>query len=189
MSGKIALISIAMMLFMAVPAFGDAAGCKKGEFFGSYTRSEVNQDIFGDGSAVHTFVFQLNLHSDGTATQYWTGVNDYFLTLGTGSPWRGSWSCRSDGKLVVTLLVATYFPVTNNPNVTSPDVELRGYFRTTYLFNIVDENTLTRIQARTRTYNATQDPTNPAGGTLGSLDTTSLTYNRLVASDGDLLLP
>lgn len=186
---RMMLVSLAIAVLMVVPSFADTTGCKKGEFFGSYTRTELNQDVFGDGSAIHTFIYQLNLHSDGTATQYWTGLNDYLITLGTGSPWTGSWTCRGDGKLVVTLIVATYFPVTGNPNVASPDVELGSHFRDTYLFNVVDENTLIRIQSRRRAYLPAGDPTNPTGGTLGPLSTTPVTYNRLVASDADLLVP
>ncbi|HVQ55117.1 MAG TPA: hypothetical protein VMS29_00050 [Pyrinomonadaceae bacterium] len=186
---RMMLVSLAIAVLMVVPSFADSTGCKKGEFFGSYTRPELSQDVLGDGSAIHSFTYQLNLHNDGTATQYWTGLNDYLITLGTGSPWTGSWTCRSDGKLIVTMIVASYFPVTNNQNVTSPDVELRSHFRDTYLFNVVDENTLIRIQSRRRAYLPAADPTNPAGGTLGPLSTTSVAYNRLVASDADLLVP
>ena len=189
MCRKIVILSIAMVVFMVVPSYGKPGGCKKFEFYGSYTRTELNQDVFGDGSAIHSFVYQLNLHGDGTATQYWTGLNDYLITLGKASPWKGSWTCRSDGKLIITLLVANYYPVTDNPNVTGADVELREYFRTTYLFSVDDENTLIQVQARARTYSAAQDPTDPTGGTLGKLSTATLTYKRLIASDADLLLP
>lgn len=182
-------ICVTIAVFMVVPALGKPSGCKKVDFFGSYTRAELNQDVFGDGSAIHSFVYQLNIHSDGTATQYWTGSKDYFTALGTGSAYRGSWTCRNDGKLIVTLINANYFPVTNNPNVTGPDVELRQTFRTTYLFSVDDENTLTTVQARTRTYLPNQDPTDPNGGTLGTLSRKPLTYSRLIASDADLLIP
>jgi hypothetical protein len=189
MIGKVFIVSIAMVVFMVVPSWGKPIDCKKADFYGSYIRTELNQDVFGDGSAVRNFLYQLNLQSDGTATQYWTGVNDFVVTLGTGSPWKGSWTCRSDGKLIVTLLVANYYPVTGNPNVTSADVELREYFRTTYLFSVDDENTLTQIQARTRAYHANQDPTDPTAGKLGKLSTATLIYKKLIASDADLLLP
>jgi hypothetical protein len=188
MFGKILIVSAAIV-FIAVPSFGKPAGCKKVDFYGSYVRTELNQDVFGDGSAVRNFVYQLNLQSDGTATQYWSGVNDFVVTLGTGSPWKGTWTCRSDGKLIVTLLVANYYPVTGNPNVTGADVELKEYLRTTYLFSVDDENTLTRVLGRTRTYSAAQDPGDPTGGSLGKLSTAALTYKRLIASDADLLIP
>jgi hypothetical protein len=165
-----------------------ATGCKKFNFAGSYTRPQLNVDIFSDGSVTHSWVFQLNLHSDGTATQYWTGADDFMINTGTASPWTGSWKCRDDGKLVVTLITANYTPVAagSNPNVTVPDVTLANHQRITYLFSVDNENTLTRVQVRSRTYGPNDDPTDPAGGTLGTLFTNTVTYTRLVASDADL---
>ncbi len=51
------------------------------------------------------------------------------------------------------------------------------------------DNTLTRVRARNRGYPPNQDPTDPAGGTLGPINSTTLVYKRLAASDADLLLP
>jgi hypothetical protein len=191
MFSKVMLIIAAIAIFTVVPVLAGSTGCNKIKFFGSYTRPVLNQDIFGDGTAIHSTLFQLNLNSDGTAIQYWTGLPDYAINAGTGSQWIGSWVCRSDGKLVVTLVSATYVPVPAgaHPQVTSQDVELLQHSRTTYLYSVDDENTLTRIQARTRSYTPAEDPTNPSGGTLGPLNTATVTYTRLVASDADLLAP
>jgi hypothetical protein len=188
MISKLTLAFAALLVFMTVPAFADP-GCRNGKFVGSYTSPSPASDVFGDTTAVHAFTFQLTLHSDGTANQFWTGLPDFQNTLGTGSPWIGSWKCRSDGKVVVTLIRATYLP-TNNPNVIErPDVELVNHVRNTYLFSVVDDNTLQRIQARARVYTPSQDPTVATGGTLGNLSTTVIEYKRLVASDADLLAP
>jgi hypothetical protein len=185
---NLTLALTALLVFMIVPAFADS-GCKNGKFVGSYTSPTLAQDVFGDGSAVHSYAFQLTLNADGTASQYWTGFLDFQNTAGTGSPWIGSWKCRNDGKLVVTMLRATYLP-SSNPNVIPPpDIELTAHVRNTYMYSVVDENTLTRIQARARVYTPAQDPTDAAGGTLGNLSTAVVEYKRLVASDADLLAP
>lgn len=113
------------------------------------------------------------------------------LSGGTFSSQIGSWTCRSDGKLVVTLIWANYNPTNdavNHPVVTPipppVDILLSGHTRATYLFSVTDANTLTRTQARNRQYDATQDPTDPTGGVLGPLATNVRVYKRLAASDG-----
>jgi hypothetical protein len=192
MFSKVLLIIAAIAIFMVVPSFGGpATGCNKIKFLGSYTRPVLNQDILLDGTVIHSTAFQLNLSSDGTAIQYWTGFPDYAINTGTGSPWIGSWTCRIDGKLVVTFISATFAPVSagSNPYVTAQDVALDGHARTTYLFSVDDQNTLTKIQSRSRFYAPTEDPTDEAGGILGNLSTITYSYKRLIASDADLLAP
>jgi hypothetical protein len=188
---KLLISMIAIAIFSAVPALAGPGGCNKIKFFGSYTSPDLNRDVFGDGSSVHSLVFQLTLHADGTANQYWTGLPDYMLNAGSGSPQIGSWTCRNDGKLVVTLIQASYFPIPTggNPNIITSDIELSRHFRTTYLFSVDDENTLTKLQSRTRRYQPTEDPTDPTAGTLAAANNTTSTYKRLIASDADLLAP
>ena len=188
---KMIFVLLALVIFSFASSAEAATGCKKFNFTGSFTRPQLNFDVFGDGSVTHSFVYQLNLHTDGTATQYWTGADDFMMNAGTGSPWTGSWKCRDDGKLVVTLITANYIPVSagSNPNLTVADVSLLSHVRTTYLFSVDSENTLTRVQVRSRTYGPNADPTDPAGGTLGALNTQTFTYTRLVATDADLLAP
>jgi hypothetical protein len=173
------------------------AGCKTGKFVGSYTHTDTFPDMWGDGSDIsHELVFQLNLHGDGTAYQYWTGFPDLAPSLGTQSPYVGSWACRSDGKLVVTFITALYLPTTDAKNhpTTVPDpapvdAVLWRHYRVTYLLSVTDGNTLTKIQSRSRYYEVTEDPSDPAGGTLNALNSTVVQYKRLVASDADLLAP
>ena len=92
---------------------------------------------------------------------------------------------------MVTLLASTYYPTdpSANQNVPLPDVSLQYNYRYTYLFKVNNPNTLTRIQARSRRYLASEDSTNPTAGILGTLSTTPVTYNRFVASDDDLTAP
>ena len=182
------LMLITLSIFLAAPAL--ASGCRNGHFVGSYTSSpNAPNDLFGDGTVIHTFVYQLTLNSDGTANQYWTGLPDYFITLGTGSPWIGSWKCRNDGKLVVTLLTAGYVPVEPSANNPTNDVELNFHARTTYLFTVDDDNTVTRIQSRSRVYAPDQDPSIETGGTLNPISNATVQFKRLVASDADLTAP
>ncbi len=178
----------ALFMFMVMPAFADP-GCRNGKFVGSYTLGNPSVDLFGDGTVIHSFVYQLNLRSDGTVDQYWTGFPDYFINLGTGSPWIGSWTCRQDGKLVVNVIRATYLPTTPSANAPNPDVQLVNHVRSTYLFSVIDDNTIRRIQARARVYTPAQDPTDATGGTLGTLNMSLVEYKRLVATDADLLAP
>jgi hypothetical protein len=125
-----------------------------------------------------------------------TGNPDLMLSLGMGTTAVGSWKCRNDGMLVVTVIEAIYGPTTdaiNHPStVPFPppvDLSLAEHVRGTYLFSVNDANTLTRIQGRNRAYDASQDPTDPTGGFLRPLNTTPVVYTRLVASDADLLAP
>jgi hypothetical protein len=194
MINRLFLICTAIVVFAVVPSLaGPSKGCNKINFYGSYTAPDLNRDVFGDGTSVHSLAFQLTINSDGTASQFWTGLPDYLLNAGTGSAQIGSWTCRSDGKLVVVLIQATFIPAYTpaeggtNPNVVRPDVELYKHFRTTYLFSVDDVNTLTKIQSRTRSYIPNEDPTNPAMGALNPPNLTPVTYNRLIATDADLV--
>lgn len=188
---KMILVLFALTTLAFVSSAEAATGCKKFNFLGSFTRTQLDQNVFGDNSVRHSWIFQFNLHSDGSATQNWTGTSDFMINTGTTSPWIGSWKCRDDGKLVVTVINAIYTPVAaaSNPNLVVQDLSLANYIRTTYLFSVDNENTLTRIQARARTYGPNDDPTDATGGTLGPLSTTTVSYTRFVASDADLNEP
>ena len=188
----------ALCVFTVLPAFPQDgnAGCKTGKFIGSYTHVDAFPDIWGDGSLVeHQLMSQLNLHSDGTVTSEFDGAPDTMLSFGLSTPLVGSWKCRNDGKLVVTVIFAIYAPTTdaiNHPSVPAPppvDLFLLQHNRATYLFSVTDANTLTRIQSRNRVYDPTQDPSDPTGGVLRPLNTNVVVYTRLVASDADLLAP
>jgi len=197
---NVVVASLMFSLFMVIPAFPQGsgnAGCKNGKFIGSYTHVDAFPDIWGDGSNVeHQLVSQLNLHSDGTVTNEFLGGPDVMLSFGLGTNSVGSWTCRNDGMLVVTVIFAVYAPTTdaiNHPaTVPSPppvDLFLFQHTRATYLFSVTNANTLTRIQARNRRYNPAQDPTDQTGGDLRPLNTNVVVYTRLVASDADLLAP
>ena len=182
------LFVLAMLSFAS--SANAAVGCKKFNFLGSFTRTQASVDVIGDNT-FHTWIFQLNLHSDSSATQFWSGGPDIMMNGGLGGPWTGSWNCRADGKLVVTMIEPNYSPIAagSHVGITVPDILLNGYARTTYLYSVDSDNTLTRIQARSRSYGPNDDPANPAGGTLGDLSTLTFTFTRLSASDADLLLP
>jgi hypothetical protein len=197
---NVVVASFALSVFMVIPAFPQEngnAGCKNGKFIGSYTLLNTVPDIWGDGTNIeHQFIQQLSLHSDGTVTEEFTGSPDIMLSFGLSTPGVGSWTCRNDGMLVVTQILAIYVPTTdaiNHPStVPAPppvDLFLFQHSRVTYLLSVTNANTLTRIQARTRRYTAAEDPTDPTGGVLGPLRTGVVVYTRLVASDADLLAP
>jgi hypothetical protein len=191
---------LALSLFMVIPAFPqeqENEGCKNHKFIGSYTHVEAVPDIWGDGTNVeHQILQQLNLHGDGTVINEFAGGPDTMLSFGLSTTFVGSWKCRNDGKLVVTVIFANYAPTTdaiNHPStVPAPppvDLSLSAHIRATYLFAVTDTNTLTRIQARNRVYGPAQDPSDPTGGVLRRLNTNVVVFTRLVASDADLLAP
>lgn len=182
---KLVLSIMTVCIFATVPALASDK-CTKGTFLGSYTYADINRDVFGDGSVYHSFATQLTLHSDGTAKLFFTGFPDYTMTLGTGVPNIGSWTCRADGKLVVNLIHSFYAPEDVNG---IPDLVLQWNSRDTYLFTITDDNTLTRTAFRSRRYAPTEDLTDPNAGTLRPLNTNTRVYKRLIASDADLLAP
>ena len=188
----------ALWMLTVMPAFSQGnAGCKSGKFIGSYTTLITFSDVWGDGTNVlNQTIRQLTLHSDGTASQEDTAAPDLMLSGGTFSLEIGSWKCRSDGMLVVTLIWANYGPTTDAinhpssvPNPPPVDLFLFQHTRVTYLFSVTDVNTLTRVQSRNRRYTAAEDPTDPNGGVLGRLHTNLVVYKRVVASDADLLAP
>lgn len=184
---------VTLLMFMVMPAFAET-GCKNGTFVGSYVSTFRTPDVWGDGSNVsHTYLLQLTFTSDGNVTEEFSGAPDIMLTSGTSTTGVGTWQCRQDGQLVVTVLSSAYVPTHDAPlhgvlNVPT-DLLLFWNSRNTYLFSATDENTLTRIQARSRVYAPSEDPTNLQGGTLRPLSTTSVVYKRLKASDADLLAP
>lgn len=185
---KLTIAAAAMMIFGVGSVFADQ-DCATGKFVGTYTRVTAAEDLVGNGE-LHAYVFQLTFHADGTVTQYWTGFPDYMISAGTGSPWIGSWKCRDNGNVLVNVIGATYVPSAADSNFgLLDDVKLYRHTRSTYVFNIDDNNTMTRIKARARTYEAAEDPTDPNGGTLGILSTTPLVYKRLSASAADLTAP
>jgi hypothetical protein len=188
---KLILMIAAITIFAAVPAFAAATGCNKIKFQGTYTRASLNNDVLGDGTVVHSWVFQLVLNSDGTASLSSTAYLDLLVNLGSNSTAVGAWTCRPDGKLVVSMLSGLYFPIppATNGQLPAADISLERHYRTTYLFSVDDVNTLTQIQSRSRRYTPTQDPTDPAGGTLLNANNTQQVYTRFSASDADLLAP
>ena len=98
-----------------------------------------------------------------------TSARLLMLSAGTFSQQTGSWKCRlCDGKLVVTLLWANYFPTTDAinhpstvPNPPPVDLVVGNHVRGTLLFSVTDVNTLTLTESRSRTFDPTQDPTHP----------------------------
>ena len=191
MFNKLVLLFAVVAIFTVAPTFAAPTGCNKIKFQGTYTRAAVNQDVLGDQTVFHSWVFQLEIRGDGTAALNSSAYYDFMINTGTNSPGIGNWTCRADGKLVVTTLAALVFPIgpNTNPQLPSADISVEQHIRTTYLFSVDDVNTLTQVQARSRIYNATEDPTNPTGGALGGLNTTTRVYTRFTASDADLLLP
>ena len=193
---NVVVACLALWVFTVLPAFPQGiATCRTGQFVGSYTHLDTFPDIWGDGTFVlNQTIRQLTLHKDGTATEESTAAPDIMLSGGTTSSAVGSWTCRNDGQLVVTLIFAGYVPTgdaASHSIVPTPpvDILLFEHVRATYLFSVTDADTLTRTQRRNRVYDATQDPTDPAGGVLRPLNTNVVVYKRLVASDADLLAP
>src|SRR5215469_5567829 len=151
---NVLLSLVALSVFMVTPAFSDVlGGCKTGLFIGSFTNNTLANftDLWGDGTnVVNWTIFQLTLHIDGTVTQEFTGAPDIMLSFGTETQRVGSWKCRSDGKLVVTLIWADFAPTTDAishpstvPNPPPVDLLLSQHIRATYLFSVTDASTLT----------------------------------------------
>ena len=187
---------VVLLVFMVTPAFPQGT-CRSGAFVGTYTNVFTYTDLWGDGSNVVTVVLnQLTLHSDGTARFDSTGFPLLMLSFGISTAQIGSWTCRNDGKLVVTLLFGVLAPTTdakNHPStVPDPppvDLSIFGHTRVTFLISVTNANSLTITQTRRRHYNPTEDPTDPNGGRLTPLNTDVVVYQRVVASDADLLAP
>jgi hypothetical protein len=182
------LSAVVLSLVVAVPAAAAPGGpghpCKMKDVAGSYTRPS-QADV---GNGPEDYLYQLNLNADGTAYQYWTGYPEMMNTLGTGSPQVGSWTCK-DGQVLLNYITGNFTPVeTTDPFTGDPEVDitLLNHSRVTARFDVTGADTLTRNAVVVRTYSPTEDPTDPNAGTLGTVNTTAVTYTRLVPSDADL---
>jgi len=185
---------ILLSLFLVGPAFakkGASGGCKAKDVVGSYTRiidgTFFDFDVPAD---VHERIYfrQLNINPGGTVYQAESSGPDVMINFGKRSQWSGAWKCRSDGKLLVTMLVAIYLPVPEDEYFpgSHQDLAIVTNRRVTYLFSVEDKNTLKLVQAIGRRYDMTEDPSDPAGGTLGSEFFGERFYTRLIPSDADL---
>ena len=183
MKKKLLTLTVIITVFGSLTAYSQV-GCRSGKFVGSWVYSSP-MDVFGDGTVIHQYYEQLQLHSDGNARMDFNVWPDFMLTYGLDTASIGSWTCRADGKLVLTLLVSEYAPTADGKDLTQVN-----HFRRTALITVVDDNTLSVTNLRTRTYAPAQDPADPNGGTLGPLRSyTDYIYHRLRASDADLLVP
>src|SRR6187402_1919380 len=183
MCNKLVLMFAVVAIFTVATASAAPTGCNKVKFQGTYTRGAVSQDVLGDGTAIHSWVFQLEIRADGTASMHSSVYYDFMINTGSNSPGIGTWTCRADGKLVVTTLAGLLFPIgpNTNPQLPGADISLLQHVRATYLFTVDDANTPTQVQSRSRIYEATEDPTNPTGGNLGNPSTTPRVYTRFTA--------
>jgi hypothetical protein len=111
MFNKLVLLFAVVAIFTVAPTFAAPTGCNKIKFQGTYTRAAVNQDVLGDQTVFHSWVFQLEIRADGTAALNSSAYYDFMINTGTNSPGIGNWTCRADGKLVVTTLAALVFPI------------------------------------------------------------------------------
>jgi hypothetical protein len=161
-----------LMILAVVPAFAAAGdGCKKGNWTGSYTSlAEVG----------NKYAIQLNFGADGAVSLYQTVYPERMIYTGTGTTGYGVWKCRADGKIVMTALYANFRPDGFD------DLTLAGHQRVTLLLEVVDGNTLKRTAFVYRNYEPFEDPTDPAGGTLGTPGVGERIYTRVTVSEGDL---
>ena len=111
MFNKLFLMAVAIAIFAVVPAVAAPTGCNRIKFQGTYTRASVNQDILGDETVFNSYVFQLEIRGDGTASLHSSAYYDFMVNTGSNSPGIGTWTCRADGKLVVSVLAGLLYPM------------------------------------------------------------------------------
>jgi len=186
MKKRLLLTAAIITVFTTLTAYSQV-GCRSGKFLGSYVFAS-SVDVWGDGTVIHQYNENLQLHADGTARTDFNLWPDYMMTYGLDTPSIGSWTCRTDGKLVLTLISSEYLPTTDR--VSTTDLSQAQHFRRTALITVVDDNTLTVTNLRTRHYSAAENPADSNGGTLGTLHSYSdYIFHRIVATDSDLLVP
>ena len=157
-------------------------GCKKFNFVGTFlsARSQTSDFSGDDTHVIHNLHFSSRSSSDGTVNQYWTGLPDYLTNAGTGSPSIGSWTCRDDGKLVIVWIQGSYFSDatrTDDPHISRRRMCAVEPFSDDVSVLRDDDNTLTRLQSRTRSYTP---GTGPDGcGRRSTLDSTAITPSPL----------
>ena len=173
-------------LLLAVPVVADddddddddGLSCRdSSRWLGSYLRSLELDPLPGVPFAV-----QFQFHKDGSLTVFSTAFYERFVTEGTLSQGFGSWKCRRDGKVVASVIHGAFQPIFG-------DVELLAHLRVTYLFELVDRNTIRRLVVGQRVYPRTEDPTDPDGGFLDFVAPVPADYHRVTVSEGDIELP
>jgi len=176
---RTAFAAFVFMIVVALPAFAangaPPSACGKLKWTGAYTRLQ-NIDV----GTVNSYADQLNFSKDGIVTLNYTYYPELMLSEGTGTTGYGEWKCRADGNVVMSVLLAQY--VSNG----SGDLTLSGHLRYTFLFEIVDDNTLKRIAFARRVYLPSEDPTDPGSGTVTLSGTDDRIYSRFTISEGDL---
>lgn len=179
---------IVLSFFLASPALfakkADDSVCKVATVAGSYVR--VKQANYS--GVDRTFLLQLNLSSDGIALQNFTGGLDLIDYYGGESNDIGSWECREDGKLLVTMYRAEYPAISTDPFTAGPiqAAELRRHFLVSYLFIVTSADTLTTVEIGLKEFDMSEDPTDPAAGILRNPDLNEYEYNRVKPTDAYL---
>lgn len=183
---------IVLSFFLASPAYSaktpGVTACKIDAVAGSYVRVSQSQSVGFDGTIIdRTYLFQLKLSSDGIAVQNFTGADDMFDIYGGESDGVGSWECRKDGKLLVTMFSGSYRPVVDGLDpFTGESVqasELRFHYLVSYLLSVTSADTLKTVETGVKEFNMSEVPTDPNAGSLVTLHTLEREYNRVKPID------
>ena len=190
---KSIITMIALSMFLALPAFAkkNANACKDKDVMGPYLRTVAGAG-FNDGYGnfqERTYLRSILLGSGGIVHQY-DGIGlDVALNDAVRSEWNGSWACQDDGSLIVVVYHAIFLPVPADGIFPGSVHDLYHSFneKTTYRFSVDSQDQLTLTEAVVRSYDMFEDPQDPLAGFLSPVFPSSATYNRLKATDADLL--
>jgi hypothetical protein len=190
---KTIITLVALSVFMAFPALAKNKGntCKERDVAGPYVRT-ISGAGFVDGYGVYqerTYFRSLTLGPAGTVHQFDGVGQDVMLNAGARSEWNGAWACQPDGSLVVVVYHAIFQPVPQDTVFPGSVADLYHVLneKTTYRFTVDSNDMLTLTEAVVRSYDMFEDPQDPSAGSLGPVFPGSATYNRLKATDADLL--
>jgi hypothetical protein len=119
------------------------------------------------GSYVHQlsagphYMDELTLAVDGTAYFYQSSSFDFALTQGVYIPAIGSWTCLSDGSVLVTTIASNYAP-------NGSDLNLLNNLRQTIKLSVIDSNTLQQTARSLREIPLADDPLGNTGTVASS---------------------
>ena len=178
MSIKLRITAAIVLPLLAMPVLAQdddgTSACESRRWTGTYTVTATPQ-VGGP------FLINYTFHRDGIFTGSFTGSPEQFLTTGSLTSFFGSWKCSDDGNIALSFIYAQY-------QGTGGNLILANHIRSTGLFEIVDRDTLQRIDLAIRVYFPGQDPADPNGGIVPPVNPAVIasTLKRLRVSEADL---
>ncbi len=168
------IFAVSTTAFASAPDGDDGNVCQSKTWLGSYV---VQVPINGK-----QFLEYFQFGESGTVRHSATFYPEQMISSGTSTPSVGTWKCRTDGTIALTLIFASF------PPDGAGDLTLGYHVRASLILQITGKKVLTRTKLVARVYPDSFDPTNPNIGFIAFVTDDPEDYTKLEVSDADLAL-